>query len=966
MIDKLTKQINNINQSLNWLRVNQGEQYEQRFLQLVEERRKLKIIRNAAADNPAIAAFGISQVGKSYLMNCLLKSKDSPYMVDDGNGKKYEFVSQINPIGEGKEASGVVTRFSSFSRNPGLYSDKYPVMARLFSVADIIMILSDTYYNDHKDYGKFTLKWSEVEDISRNIREKFIGAAPLPAPNLTADDVLNIKAYFSRHIGKAANYASSSCTFFDSIAVVIDRIPDSEYALVFSHLWNNDKNLTRLFNHLLSLLRDFQFAEQVYLPIDAVVHNNIKDNTIMSVLCLRELFDEKYTYSSKVYVRKGNDYEDIGTHLKSEVCALCKEAIFKIDGDFLTSTSRYDMEGIATENVSKLTSGDVDMSILKDNDLLDFPGARSRLEDEVDTMSAEDKLLECMLRGKIAYLFNTYNDNLAINILLYCHHDKQNEVKTMPGLLKEWVYTYVGDTPEKRSATIAKADGSPLFYIATMFNIDMAERKNGTDDLNGLNNRWEGRFETVLLGECFGGTEEWVNNWTGANKKFKNSYLLRDYKYSKDLYDGFYEKGVETGMHMDATYYKLMRKTFITHGAVGKLFEDPALSWDVAATQNNDGTLYIIQNLKRVATNMNHTRDQQFCDQFADISSRVRSIMVNYYITDNKDDLLKKNIRMSKRIYRELDFTCNKDNYYFGHMLQGLQMREDLCYNLVLQDLMGNAINKEVNDFSNYEIIHKKCEKYGYPIDSQKSDNENWDSLMTVYDYDTRDEAERDLARKKVDWRKLFKANFSRKLRSFILADKIFDAWQNHIKSSSFMNEFSGEDSFDNAIMSELVKNTITTAKKVKLADKMANIIADIVNVVAIGTANVNLISDMLVSTINGFVMDLGFSYLTEEQKASVQRIGEERNLHIFDYISRDIPARYNDEELTNLFNDMTTNPVILVPSFEENYNKWVEYMIISFIAHLEIPDYDHAANEALEVILKDIDAAQNGEQVES
>ncbi len=965
MIDKLTKQINNINQSLNWLRVNQEEQYEQRFLQLVEERRKLKIIRNAASDNPAIAAFGISQVGKSYLMNCLLKSKDSPYMVDDGNGKKYEFVSQINPIGEGKEASGVVTRFSSFSRNPGLYSDKYPVMARLFSVADIIMVLSDTYYNDHKDYGKFTLKWSDVEDISRSIREEFISAAPLPVPNLTADDVLNIKTYFSKHIGRAANYASSSCTFFDSIAVVIDRIPDSEYARVFSHLWNNDKNLTRLFNHLLSLLRDFQFAEQVYLPIDAVVHNNIKPNTIMSVLCLRMLFDQKYSYSSKVYIRKGNDYEDIGTHLKSEICALCKEAIFKIDGEFLTSTSRYDMEGIDVENVAKLSSGDVDMSILKDNDLLDFPGARSRLNDEVGTMAEDEKLLECMLRGKIAYLFNTYNDNLAINILLYCHHDKQNEVKTMPGLLKEWVYTYVGDTPEKRSATVAKADGSPLFYIATMFNIDMKERKSAADDINGLNNRWEGRFETVLLGECFGSTEEWVNNWTGPNKSFKNSYLLRDYQYSEDLYDGFRASGSEKSMKMDADYYKLMRKSFFSHPAVCKLFGDPALSWDVAATKNNDGTLYIIQNLKRVATNMNHTRNQQFNDQFASISSRIRSIMVNYYITDNKDDLLKKNIRMSKRVYRELDFTCNRDNYYFGHMLQGLQMRENVCYNLVYQDLAGNAINEDVSDFVNYEIIHKQCAKYGHPLDSQKSDNENWESLMIVYDYDTRDEAERDLARKKVDWKKLFNVNFSRKLRSFIIADKIFNAWQEHIKSSSFMNEFSGEDSFDNAIMTELVKNIIATAKKVKLADKMASIIADIVDVVAIGTTNINLISDMLVSTINDFVMDLGFSTLTEEQIASTKHIGEERNLHIFDYICRDTPARYSDEELTNLFNDMTTKPNILIPSFEENYNKWVEYMIISFIAHLEIPDYDHAANEALEVILKSIDNAQNEEKKE-
>lgn len=180
------------------------------------------------------------------------------------------------------------------------------------------------------------------------------------------------------------------------------------------------------------------------------------------------------------------------------------------------------------------------------------------------------------------------------------------------------------------------------------------------------------------------------------------------------------------------------------------------------------------------------------------------------------------------------------------------------------------------------------------------------------------------------------------------------------------MNEFSGDDSFDSIVMSNLVENIIATAKSVKLADKMASIIADIVDVVAIGTANENLISDMLVSTIDDFVMDLGFSTLTEEQKTIARHIGEERNLHIFDYICRDIPSRYSDEELTNLFNDMTTKSNILIPSFEENYNKWVEYMIISFIAHLQIPDYDHAANEALEVILKDIDSAQNGEPEEN
>ena len=74
MVQTIKSQIDNINSSLEWIRKNKPNDYEQKFLQLVEERRKLKKLEAANQDNPAIAAYGVSQVGKSYLMNLLLNS----------------------------------------------------------------------------------------------------------------------------------------------------------------------------------------------------------------------------------------------------------------------------------------------------------------------------------------------------------------------------------------------------------------------------------------------------------------------------------------------------------------------------------------------------------------------------------------------------------------------------------------------------------------------------------------------------------------------------------------------------------------------------------------------------------------------------------------------------------------------------------------------------------------------------
>ena len=89
------------------------------------------------------------------------------------------------------------------------------------------------------------------------------------------------------------------------------------------------------------------------------------------------------------------------------------------------------------------------MSLLKENDLLDFPGARSRKKELLCTLEDDIILINVLLRGKVAYLFNKYNESKLINILLYCHHGEKNEVTDVPHMLNEWIRNYVGDTIEK-------------------------------------------------------------------------------------------------------------------------------------------------------------------------------------------------------------------------------------------------------------------------------------------------------------------------------------------------------------------------------------------------------------------------------------------------------------------------------------------------------------------------------------
>lgn len=983
MLQTIKSQIENINASLEWIRKNKPNDYEQRFLQLVEERRKLKKLDTANQDNPAIAAYGVSQVGKSYLMNCILQKDGKPFLIE-ADGTTYKFIEEMNPKTDNTEATGVVTRFTSFSKDKSKYSKEYPILMKCLSVADVLLVLSDGYFNDISDYT--TYSESEITEFAENLYNKYIQKPVITNSAITADSIMDIRAYFHKHVNNAQAFLHTS--FFDQLALVAERIPATDWVDVFSVLWHRSEYQTKLFKKMLGTLAKFNYAQYVYLPAQSMLHDGINENTVMSVQCLNELFLASPRYFTDAYLRSGNTYTKVANLTKSEVCAVCAEIIVKIGDEYLENTSRYSFinindprvqaelsKGREKKEVSNPVTGKTDVSyetsigVLKENDMLDFPGARSRKKELLDTLNEDAILINVLLRGKVAYLFNMYNESMLINILLFCHHAAQNDVTDIPLLLNDWIMNYVGDTMEKRRKTLELTGGiSPLFYIGTKFNIDMQKKTEDIENrINALNGRWQQRFEKVLYHQCFNADGSLdaqkvkiFLNWTRTGECFSNSYILRDFKFSGPLASKLYEdeNTPNRTMTIPQEHYENLRETFIHNDAVKRFFSFPELSWDVCASVDNDGAQYIISQLAKVASCMGKTRDEQFKRLLQVSSSKIKSVMEGYFVSTDLDQLLQANIRKARAISREMAFTCNSDNYYFGHLLQALQLTESVCYREVHSVMQGPEINSKVNDFKDYEIIRNHCKNFGYPIEEAKTTDDKWLCLINSFAFISREEAEEYLIRKKVDVNKLFDGSFKRKLNSCIISDAIFDKWCSRIKSVDFLNEFSNEDSFDTNIMTMLVEELILTANSLNLRDIMAEAIAEYVNVVNIHTANETLLADLLASIINDFVMDFGFKYLSDEEKNKAKGVCEKSNIPAFKYICKKTPETLEEEELTAMFNEMFENPQALLPSFDDNYNKWIEYMFVSFVAHLDIPEYDHDANEALAKILEHINEA--------
>ena len=864
LIQQCTKVKQVIEDSMKWVSDNvEKDKQAVTIYNLKKLRRDAKRYENALPRRPSVAIFGQSQVGKSYLVSNLAKTPEatSLFVKVPDTGEDVDFIASINPPGGGKEATGLVSRFTTADPwQPGFK----PYMLRLFSQADLVKIISNGYLSDITHYT-YTINRDEVQ---KKLQAMAATVQQSPCPGFSEDDVYDVKEYcnnnFRDHfIIKDLN----NINFWDDIAAIIPYIDSSRRFEIFEVIWGKQPFFTDLFKKLSDGLKQVNFLPEIRTELAALTP---QQDTILDVERLREL------------------YKDVK-----------KPPVNCYDGGTLLATlDRSILSALTAEVVLPLSDTTADnpkRKFLKEADVLDFPGARSRQQIPEVTFEEKDnndKLL-VFLRGKIAFLFNRYNFNYEISTLLFCMDDKQPEVADLPKFLYEWIRNTHGGSPEKRAererqlALLVQQNDIekliPLLVCFTKFNIELAGNPatERPGELGPHNSKWTARIGANFadqMGISVG--DLWIQNWDN-NGPFKNVFPLRDPKWSKSFFEGMDTDGKEIQLRPEYVQkFEDMKTSWVNHKDVIAHVHNPLECWNEFTQPNKSGIDYIIKYMSPTCNPI--IKRQQIKTGIQDLMNNLYDQLSVFYQGGNIDEKLKRAKVSAAQVFMSL-MKMQKDKNTFGNFVDHLTITDDLSWKIYFDLMMKKQIEIDSNASKAPEPQGGKTvsldliEMLGQfiSIDKDESAESILQKLRDFFGLTDDNELKSVLADSGVDIQALLDARETVKKtgdikdRAFIFAENLLSRWLEYIeaiKQDDVLAELGMNKKTADLIINELNRNK----NRVNLKKVIADAVREHVETFQL-TSNVDIVARISAIIINKFVNSLGWDYVPVSERPKVK-----------------------------------------------------------------------------------------------
>lgn len=562
-----------------------------------------------AAESPlSIGFFGLSQAGKSYLISALAANEQGELETDMGQ-HHLNFISHINPPGGGKEATGLVTRFT---RQAGGAPSAYPVELRLFREADLVKIIGNSFFYDF-DPQKVNIV-SDAGTLRALLSRLSLRRLPQKSTCFSEDDVVDVMDYFQSRFEKAMQPLMGD--FWPSAIEMVPWLPAEARAELFSVLWGDIGPLTDIYRLLAASLETLGQTYTVYAMIEALVKPSgnggySQQDSIMNV--------------DIVLNRLGCDIGDTITVVKADDASQREIAIPRSVLAALTMEMRF----VLSERPSA--------PLLETVDLLDFPGYRGRLdiggiEEIAKAVKNPDSnpVAELFLRGKVAYLFERYTDDQEMNLLIVCTPcNEQINVSSLGAVLQNWIDSTQGETPEIRGS---RKQG--LFWCITKFDYKLMPKPGET--MENIRMEWAGMMQATLL-ERFG-KYNWLQEWA-PGRPFNNLFLVRKPRMAASVIDtGDKETTIkpEQQSRLDE-----MRRSFSEIESVSKHFSSPEEAWDGMLKLNDGGVGRLAVGLEAIASR--ETKIRRIAEQVALYCHQVVEHDLGiYYQSGGNEEMAKK------------------------------------------------------------------------------------------------------------------------------------------------------------------------------------------------------------------------------------------------------------------------------------------------------------------------------------
>lgn len=903
----ISGKIDLIQGSIQW--ADKNLKYEERnkaLLTLKNSLNTIKKVKSNIGNKPVIAVFGASQVGKSYLIKNLLSDTNRPFEIENDN-KQYDFLKQINPPGTGAESTGLVTRFT-IDQDPSF--PDFPIKVNLLAAKDILLVLLDAFFLDLKKITSFPSKG----DFEAHLKKLELEETETQQDFLTEFDVLEIKEYFEKNLSQHTILFEGlyETRFFERIGRIIRYYGVADWSRIFDILWNKETLLTELFINLINKLKLVQFARYGYIKFENVLREG---GAILDVKRLGELSTESEKGSTIFKLTNGSEVQIEVPALS----ALIAELVFSIP------------EGLVESK-----------EFLKYNDLLDFPGARSRLA--LDQSDISTKNIDAMLlRGKVSYLFNKYSLEFNINNLLFCTNDKQLEVNEISSLLYNWIENNVGGSVEERSKSLQEASLPPLFVIFTFFNnqikFDTTNDGEYLESAEKLNYKWHTRFERFFEQEIVTQSRNWHTKWTTQENLFKNFYLLRDYKYSNDTFIGFEQEGEEIGIHPEReNFLKVMKQSFTRYGFVQNHFQDAEKTWQQVASINHDGSALIIESLAKVSGNK--TKINHNLQKLNTILTKIQRDLERFIHKDDVTVMRETQMRQVNQFQLAFNSALVRDLGLFNAFINCLSINPNDIFQLLNEHMVVDTSRRILDETTQESILLVQ-----YPELKQAKSKAEMLTILQKHLWLSSHEAVEDFLKDSgIEIADLFQEEETNSSKSEYYVQLILESWLAKINNLDQYKDFIAHGLNRNSLIF-VVSYFKELLKKRNVASKIVRLLNDIISEIDVNHGYEIFLTETFSLVINELIFNFDVSYFTEEEKE------EARNILVSN------PNRFFERKL-----DTSASAISALFDAEnidvraialQKYNKWIEYLRLSLLVNAGYIDYDEQANQELKLLVE-------------
>jgi hypothetical protein len=531
-------------------------------------------LENAASRRMCVGVFGPSQAGKSYLVSRLCKKPaeaggEDERLVADIGGRAMDFLREINPPGD-KESTGLVTRFTTIHETA---PDGFPVSLRLLSETDLVRIFANSFL---LDFDANNLDFdppgeTETHELLNELRK-----APRSAKAAHLDElaVFDLRDYMARNFSKRLTFLQPS-GYWDFAFTHAGELSIRDRARLFSVLWGGIEEFTELFVSLVEALDSIGYPSEAHAAIEALTP---RDRSIIDVDRIKLELGTPEDQNDRVKV-KGAMTAELP---RAVLCALVAEL--------------------------RITMKNETWPLFDTTDLLDFPGARSREKYRaIDERGKDDEDLskrprELFIRGKVAVLFQRYSEEREITSMLLCMAGSNAEVKDLGPLVRDWVWSTHGETPEERAR-----QRNALFFVLTKSDADFITKEG--EDEESRKGKWYRRVFASMI-ELYQ-RDGWLDDWDG--KPFRNTLWLRNpgieqthlVRYRMEERDG---KRMRAEPLTEETYAEdiegrldEIRGHLLGDERVTRYFEDAAAAFDALLSLNDGGVSYIVEKIGGVS-----------------------------------------------------------------------------------------------------------------------------------------------------------------------------------------------------------------------------------------------------------------------------------------------------------------------------------------------------------------------------